>query len=615
MTHEPAQYRKPAFVNRRIPSPSTVARKATESQSSSANVLRQRAGNQGIQTLIGKISGQCTASNVTRTGVMPHGQPLVRSHPIQPKLTLNQPGDAYEQEADRVADGVMRMPPPVPDMHGTSAVSKAGSAPKVQRRCAECDYELKTQGTQVQRKDQIASAPPLTPSVAASIAAMRGGGGGALPAATRAFFEPRFGKNFSHVRLHTDTRANEAAKSIGARAFTLGRDIGFSTGQYAPESNEGRRLLAHELTHVVQQGAADITGAAPSLVRSSASGVMRSVAVDSTVNICHRELTSRNFKVSHGGVRVVMLLNPLNLEVRDCKDHTYWVTLTKSREWRFDDEIATCEGRTGGTRSFSFGGLPNGTYYLTINRIFDHPYCCIEGDILIFDEPITADSSGCTRDKDLTAMDIVHGALDLAGFIPVLGAIPDGINAAIYVAEGDWTNAGLSAVAMVPAWGDGVKLGVMAEKSVIKISNKAAFKLGEEGIAKGLKEVKAASKAETAAAGTAAKAEREAFEKAEKEAAEKALQRKIAECEAIWASYKALNCPSCKDSDTAAERVAKIACLTALIAGRRQYLKEKCDYVLPGSVARGSAKAEKGHEIQVEQIAKMLLKCSTLPTT
>ena len=124
--------------------------------------------------------------------------------------------------------------------------------------------------------------------------------------------------------------------------------------------------------------------------------------------------------------------------------------------------------------------------------------------------------------KLVPPIDIVHGALDIAGFIPVLGAIPDGINAAIYVVEGDWANAGLSAVAMVPAWGDGVKLGAIAGKSAIKISQKAAIKLGEEGIAKGLKEVKAASKATQKFEKVAAeKLEKEAAEKLEKEAAEK----------------------------------------------------------------------------------------------
>ncbi|HML25206.1 MAG TPA: hypothetical protein PKC27_00690, partial [Methanomethylovorans sp.] len=227
------------------------------------------------------------------------------------------------------------------------------------------------------------------------------------------------------------------------------------------------------------------------------------------------------------------LLNQLDKEVPNCLNHNFWVTLTRSVDWWPDDEIGTCGAETGGTMSFLFGKLPPGTYYLTIHRTFDNPYCCLEGDILIFDETIESDSSSCIRDKDLSAMDIVHGALDIAGFIPVLGAIPDGINAGIYAIEGDWTNAGLSAVAMVPVWGDGVKFGAIAGKSAIKISEKAAIRLGEEGIAKGLKEVKAASKVEKTAVETAeeavkvekgaAKAEKEAVgdvAKTEKEAAE-----------------------------------------------------------------------------------------------
>jgi hypothetical protein len=88
--------------------------------------------------------------------------------------------------------------------------------------------------------------------VAANIHAMNGGGS-PLPATTRAFFEPRFGADFSQVRVHTDSRAAATANSIQARAFTVGSNIAFGAGRYAPESPPGRQLLAHELTHVLQQ--------------------------------------------------------------------------------------------------------------------------------------------------------------------------------------------------------------------------------------------------------------------------------------------------------------------------------------------------------------------------
>jgi hypothetical protein len=65
--------------------------------------------------------------------------------------------------------------------------------------------------------------------------------------------EARFGYDFSHVRVHTDAKAEESVRAVSALAYTVGRDIVFGTGQYAPATNTGRHLLAHELTHVIQQ--------------------------------------------------------------------------------------------------------------------------------------------------------------------------------------------------------------------------------------------------------------------------------------------------------------------------------------------------------------------------
>jgi hypothetical protein len=79
------------------------------------------------------------------------------------------------------------------------------------------------------------------------------GGGHPLSRADRCFFEPRFNHDFSQIRIHTDERAVDLAKSINARAFTFGKDIVFGPGQYQPRLLRGRRLLAHELTHVLQQ--------------------------------------------------------------------------------------------------------------------------------------------------------------------------------------------------------------------------------------------------------------------------------------------------------------------------------------------------------------------------
>ena len=443
------------------------------------------------------------------------------------------------------------------------------------------------------------------------------------------------------ARLSAESESHGAAIAPGQ-----GGRVPWLSHRFPPEMQDGQSLPAHELTQVGQRsgigqadaGRNDEAGSpSPVLGRSSEKLIQRK-GFESTVQVCHRVLKSRNFEVSKGGLRVVLILDKLDKAVLDCRDFDFGVTLTRSKDWWFDDEIGTCEAPTGGTRSFSFANLTSGTYYLTIWRNFDHPYCCLSGDLLVFDEPVANDSNGCSRHKDLSVMEIVHGALDIAGFIPVLGAIPDGINAGIYALEGNWANAGLSAVAMIPLWGDGVKLGTIAEKSAIKISEKAAIRLGEEGIAKGLKEVKAASNVEKAALQTteeAAKVEKatvgaveetteeaaeksvkESAEHATKEAAEKELKERIAECEAIWASYKALgSCRACNRADSPAERAAKIACITAVLVGRRRYLAEKCDYVLPGSIARGSTVAERGHKTQVVQIEQMLAKCASLPTT
>ncbi|MEX2593632.1 MAG: DUF4157 domain-containing protein [Anditalea sp.] len=429
----------------------------------------------------------------------------------QPKLTVGSPDDPYEKEAEAVADKVMRMP----DQNF------------IQRKCEGCEEEEKLQrkplpysvNSFIQTKNNH-SVPTVSDYLSQSIQSSKGKGSSMDPSTT-SFMSSHFGTDFSPVKIHTDAEAVQMSRELNAKAFTVGSDVYFNQGQYQPGSEQGKHLLAHELTHTVQQRGIKNHTAQPSIQKDPENQIRRSLALESTVEICHRVLFSRKIKISKGGLRVVLLLDKHDTAIPNCHNHKFWVTLTRSVDWWPDDEIATCNAQTGATRSFSFKNLSSATYYLTIHRSFDNPNCCIKGDILVFDEPVSGDSSGCVRDKDPSAMDIVHGALDLAGFIPVLGAIPDGVNAAIYAIEGDWSNAGFSAVAMVPGWGDGVKLGAMAGKSAIKVSEKAAVKLGEEGIAKGLKEVKAVSKVEKEAAEKTAK---EAQEKAAKEAEQKAAK-------------------------------------------------------------------------------------------
>lgn len=127
---------------------------------------------------------------------------------IQPKLAVSGPTDRDEREADRVAEQDLRRKA---DGNGSASVD-------VERAASVVD-----------------------------------GFGQQLSNGVRSFFEDRFGRNFGDVRIHTGERADTAARSIHARAFTLGRDVVFRSGEYRPDTREGKRLLAHELSHVVQQ--------------------------------------------------------------------------------------------------------------------------------------------------------------------------------------------------------------------------------------------------------------------------------------------------------------------------------------------------------------------------
>jgi len=154
----------------------------------------------------------------------PSFSPIVRPihGGIQAKLVIGEVNDPLEHEADRVADQVMRMGENASPALGPGEVAAAGG------------------GTQ--------EAPAIVDSALTDP-------GLPLDSATRAFFEPRFGYDFSKVRTHTDGTAASAARSIGATAFAVGQNIAFGAGQFRPGTAEGRKLIAHELAHVVQQGA------------------------------------------------------------------------------------------------------------------------------------------------------------------------------------------------------------------------------------------------------------------------------------------------------------------------------------------------------------------------
>jgi hypothetical protein len=208
---------------------------------------------------------------------------ILRGPTLQTKLTIGQPNDKYEQEADRVADEVMRMPEPrlqrqvEPEEEETLQAKFLGGqiTPLVQRQIEPEEEEEEepiqaklADGAQVQcqeeepeeeeeeilqTKGRTGQTPEVTSNLESRINAIRSGGQ-PLPESVRSFFEPRFGHDFSKVRIHSDAQTAETALSVNARAFTIGRDVVFGAGQYTPGTPDGNRLLAHELTHAVQQG-------------------------------------------------------------------------------------------------------------------------------------------------------------------------------------------------------------------------------------------------------------------------------------------------------------------------------------------------------------------------
>ena len=162
--------------------------------------------------------------------------------------------DAFEQEADRVADAVMS---------GGAMPLRADGEEMLQRQPEEEEEEVQLKPDELQRQPEEEE-EEMIQAKAAGTGATQGSvplaaqtvatGGVPLPAAERAFFEPRFGRDLGHVRIHADAGAATAAKGIGARAYTLRNHIAFGPGQFSPGNTEGRRLMAHELTHVFQQG-------------------------------------------------------------------------------------------------------------------------------------------------------------------------------------------------------------------------------------------------------------------------------------------------------------------------------------------------------------------------
>jgi hypothetical protein len=166
--------------------------------------------------------------------------------PIQTKLSVSEPGEALEQEADQVAEQAMSGEQEC-ECGGTCEECQADAGRKVQTKLSAGAVAGRVR-RQASRPDPSREGPDLDTRLA-----QLSGAGQPLSDGARSFAESRLGHDFADVRVHTDADASDLATSLDAEAFTTGNDIYFRDGRPDPESQEGRRLLTHELTHVVQQ--------------------------------------------------------------------------------------------------------------------------------------------------------------------------------------------------------------------------------------------------------------------------------------------------------------------------------------------------------------------------
>ncbi|MFQ5616354.1 MAG: DUF4157 domain-containing protein [Anaerolineales bacterium] len=228
----------------------------------------------------------------------------IRGEPDTTVIPVGPANDKYEQEADRVAEQVMRMPDPEishsseptlqrmaeepeedieddriqrqtlpePEEEIEDTVQRMpdptashSSEPILQRKancscggsCSSCRTNMENPPELMRKASSNESTSFSAPSIVSDVVRSPGQ---PLDTATRSFMEPRFGHDFSQVRVHTDTQAAESARAVNAQAYTLGNHMVFGEGRHSPESSNGQRLLAHELTHVVQQGAGRTNG-------------------------------------------------------------------------------------------------------------------------------------------------------------------------------------------------------------------------------------------------------------------------------------------------------------------------------------------------------------------
>jgi hypothetical protein len=275
--------------------------------------LQRTIGNQAVQRMLQTDAEEREAGFIGTVSALfgrdacpnPIHPPGARA--IQASMAISQPEDIYEQEADRTAEQVMRTPEP----KLRRACACGGGCRKCQaEQLGQVHERLQTKRFEASDTGQIA-APPIVHEVLRSP-------GQPLDLATRAFMEPRFGRDFSRVRVHSGAVAENSARDVNAHAYTVEHNIVFGAGQFTPRTHEGRRLIAHELTHVVQQSGMDRGHGDQSDKARGQSNVPLSPSVQRS--FLQSGMALQRAPVRAPGIKPIPALAPLEVVAREVAD-------------------------------------------------------------------------------------------------------------------------------------------------------------------------------------------------------------------------------------------------------------------------------------------------------
>ena len=299
--------------------------------------------------------------------------------------------------------------------------AKSNDFPFAQRKCAECQQEEKLQlkrspngpttpypvtvihrkceacehDDSLQRKESVVSEMSASTSLENRLRNSKGGGS-PLGSSVNESMSNAFGSDFSGVRVHTDSTAVQMSRELNAQAFTHGNDIYFNSGKFNTSSPSGNQLLAHELTHTIQQGASGPSnghaashesGGNNMISKAGENKVMRAYLRDSTMEICHRVLKSQVFQSTNGVVSVKVRPRLSDPENPECEHHPFHISLTYSvGPFRIETDPINFHSSRAEWKGWLF--VPDGECYLTIWREYDNPNCCLLGDIVVTDTAI-----------------------------------------------------------------------------------------------------------------------------------------------------------------------------------------------------------------------------------